>query len=171
MLRRGRILGPDYTPSASELQGAKPRSAFVQIIRFFSPWVVALLVLLGMLGGLQMTYVSRQGSVPAQRLQEFCQALVAKDYSTASAYVSHDTFGSSSAFEQANLARDAQIGPVRSCVVLGRNYFATYGPSTAGFDVAVTLSNGRHQGIIMLLDEGHADWIITSISPDLSLRL
>ncbi len=173
MLRRRRILGPDHTPSASEVQGAKPRNVFVRIVRFIVPWVIALLVVLGMMGCLQLLYVNLQGSVPEHRLQGFCQALVARDYSTAWEYVDPHTLGSSSDFDNANLARDAQIGPVSRCLVLGRNYFASFNRYYAGFDVAVTLPNGRHQGVIMLrgYSDNERDWQIYGITPDLSLRL
>ncbi len=141
---------------------------WMQGILAASAVIIAGLVLAG---SLQMGFVNRQGSAPQQRVEAFCQALVAKDYSTASVYVNHDMFGSTSDFVQANLARDAQIGPVSNCVVLGRNYFASFNLADAAFDVAMTLPNGRHQGTIMLHDEGDATWIITYISPDLSLRL
>ncbi len=157
---------PYHNPTRREEEGGKPRPMWVQGLLAASAVLIAGLVLAG---SLQLLYVNRQGSAPQQRVEEFCQALVAKDYSTAWEYVS--TAKSSSDFVQANLARDAQIGPVRSCVVLGRNYFASFSLSDAGFDVAVTLSNGHHQGVIMLHDDGDAAWTIYGISSDLSLRL
>lgn len=159
--------GPYHDPTRREEEGGKPRPLVVQGILVVSAVLIAGLVLFG---SLQLGFVSRQGPYPQNAVQQFCHALVARDYATAWNLVDPDALGEENQFLQANQARDTQIGPVSRCVVVGRNYFATLNLSEAAFEVAVTLPDGRHQGTIMLR-AGEHDWRITYIASDLSLRL
>lgn len=140
---------------------------WVQSVLAVSALLIAGIVLFA---PLEIRFMTVQGPYPENAVHEFCQALISKDYATAWDHVDPDALGEEDQFLQANRARDAQIGPVSDCVVLGRNYFAAFGDSEAAFEVAVTLPDGRHQGTVMLHNI-HGGWFITYLASDLSLRL